>query len=89
MKYCKSARIDLSQSLPESVTFCATVSESGDEHIVTDMMIRRACEQADDMQIWPYSAATSAQLTCATVNQGLSAAQSAVVIPFPTQVSRK
>ena len=89
MKYCKSAKLDLLQPLPEPVTFCATVSESGEEYIVTDLMIRRACEQAEDMQIWPYSQATSAQLSNATVIKGLSAMQSAVVIPFPTRVSQK
>lgn len=53
MKYCKSVGSDALWPLPESLTFCATVSETGDEQIVTDMMIRRACEQMEDSQMWP------------------------------------
>jgi len=55
MKYCKSVAADFLQALPESVTVCATVDESGDEHEITELMIRRACEQMDGDQIWPYS----------------------------------
>ena len=32
MKYWKSVGLDILQALPESVTYCATVNESGDEH---------------------------------------------------------
>lgn len=53
MKHCKSEVYDTLQPLPESVTVCATVDESGTEQVITDMMIRRACEQMDASQIWP------------------------------------
>lgn len=53
MKFCNSVVTDTLQVLPESVTVCATVDESGDEHIITELMIRRACEQMDAKQLWP------------------------------------
>lgn len=55
MKYCKSEAVNTLRALPESVTVCATVDESGDEHVITELMIRRACEQMDAHQIWPYA----------------------------------
>ena len=55
MKYCNSAVTDILQALPESVTVCATVDESGHEHVITELMVRRACEQMDGDQIWPYT----------------------------------
>lgn len=53
MRYCKSVVTDTLMPLPESVTVCATVDEYGDEHVITELMIRRACEQMDDDQFWP------------------------------------
>ena len=84
MKYCKSTELDGLQPLPESVSFCATVNDSGDEQVVTDMMVRRACDQADDMQIWPYSVQGGVYMpAAASINSS-----SAMIIPFPTPGSR-
>ena len=84
MKYCKSVELDILQPLSDSATFFATVNESGDEQVVTDIMIQRACEQADDMQIWPYSVAANAWVSNTVSMKARKAARSAVIIPFPT-----
>ena len=55
MKHCNSAVSDTLLPLPESVTVCATVDDAGTEQVITDMMIRRACEQMDASQIWPMA----------------------------------
>lgn len=84
MKYCNSAVNDVFRPLPESMTICATVDESGDEQVITEMMIRRACEQAEDSQMWPYVGMPCKALTPpAVMNQS-----SAVIIPFPSQGRR-
>lgn len=54
MKFCKIATSDELCMLPESVTVGATVDDTGDEHVITDMMMRRACEQMDGEQLWPF-----------------------------------
>lgn len=62
--------------LPESVTSCATIDEAGREQIITELMIRRACEQMDKDQLWPVSK----RAVCRTIRP-LSATESKV-IPF-------
>ncbi|MFK8081029.1 MAG: PA1571 family protein [Granulosicoccus sp.] len=76
MKYCKTAATDILHALPESVTVCATVDESGDEHEITELMIRRACEQMDADQIWPFAENIYADAT------PVLPARTATVIPF-------
>lgn len=76
MKYCNSVVTDTLQVLPESVTVCATVDESGDEHVITELMIRRACEQMDADQIWPYANETLSR-TVKTLST-----RSATILPF-------
>ena len=55
MKFCNSVVGDTLRALPDSVTVCSTIDESGDEHVITELMIRRACEQMDADQMWPYT----------------------------------
>ena len=55
MKYCSATALDTLQTLPDSVTVCATVDDSGHEQVITELMIRRACEQMDKDQVWPYT----------------------------------
>ncbi|MFK7993772.1 MAG: hypothetical protein AB8B87_06525 [Granulosicoccus sp.] len=76
MKYCKAEAADILQVLPESVTVCATVDESGAEHEITELMIRRACEQMDVDQIWPYAGDRRAQAVA------MLPVRSARVLPF-------
>lgn len=76
MKHCNSEVYDTLQPLPESVTVCATIDESGAEQVITDMMIRRACEQMDASQIWPMT-----NDLCAGSLRTLSTG-SAQIIPF-------
>lgn len=56
MKQCKELEFDMLKPLPESLTVCATIDDFGREQVITDFMIRRACEQLDADQIWPFSA---------------------------------
>ena len=79
MKHCKSELHDTLQPLPDSVTVCATVDECGTEQVITDMMIRRACEQMDASQIWPFS---SDMNSCSLKTLSTGSAQ---IIPFPTR----
>lgn len=55
MKQCHVQSIDTLMPLPESMTVCATIDESGAEQEITELMIRRACEQMDADQLWPYA----------------------------------
>ncbi|ASJ71275.1 hypothetical protein [Granulosicoccus antarcticus] len=55
MKQLISLKIETLKPLPESITVCATIDESGAEHEITDLMIRRACEKMDADQLWPYA----------------------------------
>lgn len=63
--------------LPESVTSCATIDESGREQIITELMIRRACEQMDKDQLWPISS----RAVCRTTRP-MTANDGNKVIPF-------
>lgn len=60
MKHCNLVVLDTLKPLPESVTLCATVDESGHEQVITELMIRHACEQMEDDQIWPMLGANVA-----------------------------
>jgi len=55
MKHCNLRRADILAPLPDVLTTCATVDETGTEHEITELMIRRACEQMDADQLWPYA----------------------------------
>ncbi|MFK7853758.1 MAG: hypothetical protein AB8B79_06585 [Granulosicoccus sp.] len=55
MKQCDVTEFDTLIPLSEALTVCATIDESGREQIVTDFMMRRACEQMEGDQIWPFS----------------------------------
>jgi len=79
MKHCKSEMHETLQPLPDSVTFCATVDECGTEKVITDMMIRRACEQMDAGQIWPFSSDMKTR-PLKTLNTG-----SAQILSFPAR----
>ena len=56
MKQCNVQEFDTLKPLPESLTVCATIDDAGHEQVITDFMIRRACEQLDGDQVWPFSA---------------------------------
>lgn len=55
MKQFRVPEFDTLKPLPESLTVCATIDETGREQVITDFMIRRACEQLDGDQIWPFA----------------------------------
>jgi hypothetical protein len=55
MKYCNVERIDSLAPLPESLTVCAMVNDSGEELEITEFMLRRACDEMDTDQIWPFA----------------------------------
>ena len=80
MKQCELTEADTLIPLPASVTLCATVDEGGNEQLITDMMIRRACEMMDGMQVWPCGHEVS---SICTHNRTHLARRSADVIPFP------
>jgi len=58
MKQSNLQRTDALAALPESVTLCATIDHTGVEQEITELMIRRACEQMDADQLWPYASDT-------------------------------
>lgn len=77
MKQGNFVVLDTLTPLPESVTLCATVDESGDEHVITDLMISQACDQIENDQIWP--------MVGSNVALGIRQAtnfQSAKILPF-------
>ncbi|MBX2835381.1 MAG: hypothetical protein KTR35_00920 [Gammaproteobacteria bacterium] len=43
--------------LPKRVTYAATLDWRDQEHVITDSMIRRACEAMEDEQQYPFGAA--------------------------------
>lgn len=55
MKHCNIQQSASLTPLPEAMTACATIDEAGTEHEITELMIRRACEQMDADQLWPYA----------------------------------
>lgn len=59
MKQSQFEAIDTLSPLPESVTMCATIDESGNEHVITELMIRRAIEQTEAEQLWPVPKTTN------------------------------
>lgn len=77
MKHSQLVLADILHPLPESVTLCATVDDSGNEHVITDMMIRRACEQMDSQQAWPCASDFFAG-SLRTLSKN-----TAKIIPFP------
>lgn len=76
MKQFNVQPIDTLKPLPDTMTVCATIDESGTEHEITELMIRRACEEMDADQLWPYAS----QRLCATVRSVPSGG--AQIIPF-------
>lgn len=42
------------RSLPTSLTYAATVDVRNVEHEITEFMIRRACEEMDSQQQYPF-----------------------------------
>ena len=83
MKHCNLAVSDTLLPLPESVTVCAIVDDSGTEQVITDMMIRRACEEMDASQIWPMADGTPAGGSSRTLSSG----GTAQIISFRPRVS--
>ena len=81
MKHCNTAVSGRLTPLPKTVTVCATVDDSGAEQVITDMMIRRACEQMDASQIWPMADRNFAG-SLRTLN-----ASTAQIIPFRPRTS--
>ena len=59
MKQCNLQVFESLLPLPESLTVCATIDESGREQEITEFMVRRACEQLDVEQHWPYGTTTA------------------------------
>jgi len=82
MKHCKLSVSENWALLPEPVTRCATVDEAGDEHVVTEFMIRRACEQMDAAQIWPY-----VDKTVAATLRSIPVGNTATIIPFTPRLN--
>lgn len=64
--------------LPEPLTAFATVNEAGEEQVVTDLMIRRACEQMDYSQLWPLPEQVS------TIAVSALPAVKAKILQFPS-----
>lgn len=58
MKQFNARTGDTLTPLPDTLTVCATIDDSGAEHEITELMIRRACEQMDADQLWPYASRT-------------------------------
>jgi len=58
MKYCNVQRVDKLTPLPESVSVCTILDDDGDEKVITELMIHRACKQMDADQIWPFASQT-------------------------------
>lgn len=58
MKQFNVQKSDTLTPLPDTVTVCATIDATGAEHEITELMIRRACEQMDADQLWPYASET-------------------------------
>jgi hypothetical protein len=76
MKQLNSKTIETLKPLPDSITVCATIDDSGTEHEITELMIRRACEQMDADQLWPYASHAFCSRTRAVPAGG------AKIIPF-------
>jgi len=55
MKYCNVKQLENLAPLPESMTMCAMVDDSGEELEITEFMLRRACDEMDADQIWPFA----------------------------------
>ena len=55
MKYCNIEHVENLAPLPESMTVCAMVTDSGEELEITEFMQRRACDEMDASQIWPFA----------------------------------
>ena len=81
MKYCNVQRVDKLTLLPESATACAILDEAGDEKVITELMIHRACKQMDADQIWPFASKTLFS-GMRQVNRG-----SADILTFPSTVN--
>ena len=82
MKHFNVQQADTLTPLPDDMTVCATIDESGTEHEITELMIRRACEQMDADQLWPYAS----NALCATVRSVPTGG--ARIIPFkPRQIN--
>ena len=79
MKHFRVQHTETLTLLPDGMTVCATVDESGTEQIVTELMIRRACERMDADQLWPYASET----LCSVVRP--VPAGGARIIPFPSR----
>jgi len=55
MKQFKVPEFNSLRPLPESLTVFATIDDAGREQVITEFMIRRACEQLDGEQLWPFA----------------------------------
>lgn len=76
MKQLTLHKIESLKPLPDSMTVCTTIDESGTEHEITELMIRRACEQMDADQLWPYASHALCSYTQAVPEGG------AKILPF-------
>ena len=79
MKQLTVQKIETLKPLPESMTVCATIDESGAEHEITELMIRRACEQMDADQLWPYASQAFCSRTRSVPTGG------AKILPFKSR----
>ena len=55
MKHCNVDRLEKLTPLPEGLTVCSMVNDAGEEQEITEFMIRRACDEMDADQIWPFA----------------------------------
>jgi hypothetical protein len=55
MKYCNVKHLDILAPLPDTLTACSMVNDSGEELEITEFMLRRACDEMDADQIWPFA----------------------------------
>lgn len=55
MKQIELPAIESLMPMPDYLTYGATVDENDEEHEITELMIRRACETTHDVQQYPFS----------------------------------
>ncbi len=54
MKRADIPQVDLLLPLPVELTYSATVDVRNIEHPITELMVRRACEEMDSEQQYPF-----------------------------------
>jgi len=57
MKEIRMPAVNTLIPLPDALCYSATVDENDQETVISDFMVRRACEEMDDALGWPFAAA--------------------------------